>query len=272
MNRHSAAAPRPIEALPMLLPRLDELLGRPIGSLAVFLDYDGTLSPIVEDPAAAVMAPSMRDALERLAARCTVAVVSGRDLQGLRRFVGLEQPIYVGSHGFEIEGAGMVRRVGAEFVPDLDNAEAALKSLAADIPGAELERKRYSLAVHYRRVPEARRQHVHAAVREVLERRPRLRHGAGKMVHEIRPAIDWDKGKAVLWLIEALGLERARIVYVGDDITDEDAFRALRGRDGLGVVVKGGGHETLADFALADTIEVECLLKELESRLTQGEH
>ena len=92
---------------------------------------------------------------------------------------------------------------------------------------------------------------------------PRLRRARGKKVFELQPDIGWNKGRAVLWLLERLGLERREIIplYVGDDITDEDAFRALAGR-GFGIAVRDGGmRQTAADYAVDGTDEVGRLLE-----------
>ncbi len=248
--------PRTLEAL---LARLEQ------HTTPLFLDYDGTLAPIVDDPEQARMAPAMRTALERLAARHTVAVVSGRDLAALQQFVGLDNVYYAGSHGFEIAGPGGVHEANAEAEACVEALGAAAQELAAglaDVPGAALERKRYALAVHYRNTPEAAVPRVTAAVEAVTSRHPALRYGAGKMVYELQPDVAWDKGRAVLWLLGALPLSRGDVLplYIGDDWTDEHAFRALEGR-GVGIFVGGPGRATEADYRVADIDEVRQFLE-----------
>jgi trehalose 6-phosphate phosphatase len=233
--------------------------------LAVFLDYDGVLTPIVSDHTKTSLHPPMRDALTGLAAACPTAAVSGRDLADLRRLIGLEGMYYAGSHGFEIaapDGSVWGER-GLEFLPDLDAAEAELREALAPVPGHAVERKRFSCAVHYRNVPEEQAPVVARAVDAVVAAHPRLAKGLGKKVYEVQPRIDWNKGRAVLWLIERLGLDRENVlpVYVGDDITDETAFRALAGR-GLGIVVRDlEDRPTAADLAVDDQPSVENLLR-----------
>ncbi len=252
------------------LPNARERLGEIVGRLgvrrpAVFLDYDGTLTPIVERPEDAVLAAAMRASVARLARSCPVAIVSGRDLEDVRALVALDGLVYAGSHGFDIEGPpGMdVRnRKGDRFLPVLDRAESQVGELLAGIAGAQIERKRYSVAVHYRRVAEAEAGRVEEAVDTVLARHSELRKGSGKKVWELQPDIDWDKGHAVRWLMRELGLAGSDVLpfYLGDDTTDEDAFRVLAD-DGVGIVVRGDDQRTsAAAYALDDTDDVGAFL------------
>lgn len=263
-----------ISGLPDALAARREIAERLRGRrVAVFLDYDGTLSPIVDDPAAAVIDDRTRAAVARLAQVATTAVVSGRDAPDVRERIGLDGLVYAGSHGFDIRGAdGTVTDDGrgAPFVPSLDAAEAALTRALADVPGVHLERKRFTLAVHVRRVPRDRVPAALATVEEVLEQHPDLRRADGKEVVELRPDLDWDKGHAVLHLLGALpdGGETVP-VYVGDDLTDEDAFQAIRGR-GLGIVVRGDeDRPTAADYRLDDTGAVADFLDDLAGLLDE---
>jgi alpha,alpha-trehalase len=263
-----------VRDLPSALERADEirtlLSGRRV---AVFLDYDGTLTPIVERPEDALLPAETRSAIERLAALAPVAIVSGRDLADVRRLIGIAGITYAGSHGFDLVlPDGSAHQRGTEFLPALDAAERDLRARLAAVPGARIERKTFAIAVHVRQVREELVPDVEAAVAEVAAADPRLRETGGKKVFEIRPAVAWDKGKALLWLLDVLGLGPDVLpVYIGDDETDEDAFRAVRER-GLGVVVRGEGDDrpTLARYALRDTEEtrafVELLIDVLSER------
>jgi len=247
--------------LPSAFARLPELATR---RLALFLDYDGTLTPIVERPEDAVLAPEMREVLQRVARRHAVAVVSGRDLADVRARVGLEALTYAGSHGFDIAGPSgrHVHEAARAAATPLAAAAGDLERDTAGLPGVQVERKRFALAVHFRRARAADVPAVEAAVDRARARHAGLRKTGGKMIFELRPDVDWDKGRAVLWLIEALGLREAFPVYLGDDLTDEDAFRALAGR-GLGVVVQETPQASAASLALRDPVEVRTFLEGL---------
>lgn len=260
-----------VRDLPSALDRRDEIGRRLEGErLVVFLDYDGTLTPIVGRPEDAHLSDAARRTVERLAGRCPVAVISGRDLADVRRMVGVADIVYAGSHGFDVAGPGLVaEQRGIEFLPDLDRAEEELLPLLARIPGARLERKRFAIAVHVRHVEDRLAPEVDRIVDGIALEHSRLRKTGGKKVVELRPNVGWDKGRALLWLIRALGLDGERVVpiYVGDDVTDEDAFRAVRHR-GLGVVVRGEDDDrpTAAHYSLGDSVEVLTFLDTLARR------
>jgi alpha,alpha-trehalase len=262
--------------LPSVWKREDEIRRRLSGKeAAVFLDYDGTLTPIVEDHTKALLAQDMREAVHELSQRCKVAIVSGRDLAMLKHLVKLDSVFYAGSHGFEIagpEGAAQSMERGVEFLPELDQVEQVLRERLAGIEGHAVERKRLSIAVHYRRVAAGDVGNLAGIVDRVLAEHPRLHKGGGKKVFELQPDIEWNKGHAVLWLLQQLGLDRPKIVpfYIGDDVTDEDAFRALAGRGVCVAVRDGGTRQTAADYALADVGEVQRFLGVL-SAMVNGE-
>jgi trehalose 6-phosphate phosphatase len=266
---------RQIGDLPHVLDDGDELARRLAGRRpAVFLDYDGTLTPIVDRPEDAIISESMRDAVRELAGRCPVCVVSGRDRRVVQELMGVDDLIVAGSHGFDIwspEGGEIQREEGESFAELLQEVEARLREDLGGIEGALVEPKKSSVAAHYRLVSEDERPEVGRVVEEVLAEHPgELKVTPGKMVYEVQPNVDWDKGKAVLYLLEALDLDREDVVpmYLGDDITDEHAFEALRTR-GIGVFVgraddpEVGGRTTSADYALRSVEEVERFLREL---------
>lgn len=257
-NARSDASPGRLAGaadLPLAFDRLDEIRTRARGKRpAVFLDYDGTLTPIVARPELALLSEQARNTLREVAAKTTIAVISGRDLIDVRRLVAIDGIFYAGSHGFEIEGPGGWRlnsQNADEFLPRLDAAEAELRSRLSAIPGALVERKKFSLATHYRLVAPPDVAAVERAVAETASLYPGLRRAEGKKVHELLPALDWNKGKAVLWLLEALDLKRPDVIpfFIGDDITDEDAFSALRGI-GIGILVRDAPRPTAAEYAL----------------------
>jgi len=236
-------------------------------TLAVFLDYDGTLTPIVAHPSDAVLPVDTREIVKRLATYCTVAVISGRDLADVRDMVSIEGIAYAGSHGFDIVGADGTHRDEKRwqrFLPALDHAEKELQRSLEDIPGARVERKRFAIAVHYRGMDDSYLETLEQRVDQVAAQEPELRKSGGKKVFELRPNVDWDKGKALLSLLEALGLDSGEVVplFIGDDVTDEDAFQAIRDR-GIGIVVGDDERQTAAHYALYDPGEVRPFLEAL---------
>jgi alpha,alpha-trehalase len=269
-------AVKTLSTLPTFGDRENEIRDRLARKLpALFLDYDGTLTPIVEDYTQAFLAEDMRDTVAELSRHCPVAIVSGRDVEVVRRLVMLESVYYAGSHGFEIRGPREWRRSlekGVEFLPDLDGAEQELRERLAGVPGHAVERKRFSIAVHYRRAAPEDAGKIESIVDRVLAGHRGLRKGHGKKVFRIQPGIEWDKGHAVLWLLEQLSLNRPDVVpvYVGDDITDEDAFRALAGRGVCLVVRDPDDRPTAADYALADPDDVKRFLQFLTAAVSEG--
>lgn len=246
----------------------DRLAGR---RPAVFLDYDGTLTAIVSRPQDATIDEDVRGVIRSLAAVCPVAIISGRDTGDVRRLVDVAGITYAGSHGFDILGAdGGVVQHGTQFLPALDAAEQRLRPAVAGTPGAGVERKRFAITVHFRQVDAADVAHLEGLVRDIAGAIPGLKVTGGKMVWEIRPLLDWDKGKALLSLLETLDVGGGTILplYIGDDVTDEDAFVALDQR-GVSLVVRGedDSRPTAAAFSLADPAAVIGFLRALGERL-----
>jgi alpha,alpha-trehalase len=266
VNKSSADGPK------SALEHMDEILSRMTrGRLALFLDYDGTLTPIVNRPEDATLSDEMRSLLEDLADRTTVAIVSGRDLRDVQNMVGLENLYFAGSHGFDIagpQGMRMQHEEAQESLPDLDEAESALYDLLGEIDGARVERKHFAIAVHYREVVEETVEDVEAAVNRVMNDHDRLRKKGGKKIYELQPDVDWNKGRAVQWLLEQLEMDAPDVlpVYIGDDVTDEDAFEAL-GDEGLSIRVGVPDEPTAAQYILTDTDALENFFRGLLQRL-----
>lgn len=265
-----AAGSPAADAVPSALEHFDNIAAGFNGrKVAVFLDYDGTLTPIVDDPGNAVLTDSMREVLVDLADRMPVAVISGRDRPDVQRLVGISTIYYAGSHGFDIAGPdGMEAgpEQGKDFLPVLDEAEGELKERLDAVSGAWVERKKYSIAVHYRKVAEPDVENVKQAVEETAALHRELRQSGGKKIFELQPEMDWHKGRALLWLLRELELDRPDVIplYIGDDVTDEDAFRSLK-RRGLGVVVMDTPRDTEAQYRLKNPDETEWFLKKLIS-------
>jgi trehalose 6-phosphate phosphatase len=248
---------RRMSQLPDALQALGLAAGLTARQPAVFFDFDGTLSDIVDDPDSARLVTGAGEALQTLAAHCPVAVLSGRDLADVTERVGLPGIWYAGSHGFELtapDGTHHQNAAAAAAIPALELAAAQLRDQLGSIPGVVVEHKRFGVAVHYRNAARDRVGEVAAAVR-VAGQRDALRVTTGREVIELRPDIDWDKGKTLRWVIDHLhhgGSAPLVPIYLGDDITDEDAFDAVRD-DGVPIVVRhneDGNRATAALFAL----------------------
>lgn len=242
---------------------------------AVFYDFDGTLSDIVDDPDAARPVAGAVEALRELAAQCPVAVLSGRDLADVTRRLGVPGLWYAGSHGFELtapDGAHHQNEDAAAAIPVLEQAAAELRDRLGSIPGIVVEHKRFGVAVHYRNAARDRVGEVAAAVR-AAGRRDALRVTTGREVIELRPDLDWDKGKTLRWVIDHLpGADSLVPVYLGDDITDEDAFDAIE-RDGVPILVRhneDGDRATAARYALESPARAAEFTKELARRLADA--
>lgn len=256
--------------------------------IVLFLDYDGTLSPIVEDPDHAFMSETMREAVKKAAECFPTAIISGRSRDKVFEFVGLPELYYAGSHGMDIMGpvksssndhTNSIRstdKQGKEvnlfqpasgFLTMIGKVFASLVEATKDIEGVMVENNKFCVSVHYRNVDEKNWKDVAARVSGILKEYPQLRLTHGRKVLEVRPVIDWDKGKAVMFLLESLGLSKCEDVlpiYIGDDRTDEDAFKVLReGNRGCGILVSSIPKESSAYYSLRDPSEVKEFLNSL---------
>ena len=253
--------------VPSLRSRLDVLAenaaSRP---WLVSLDYDGTLTPIVDDPAAARLSDAMRTTLEQVSRRFRVAVISGRDRSDVAARVGLSNVIYAGSHGFDIAyGDRTMTLPSAEAcLPSLVAARRALAERLKLIAGVFLEHKRFGVAVHYRHVDPSAVDEVRSRVEGIVSRISGIRIQPGKKVFDVQPDVEWHKGRAVQWILQALDCDAdpPRVLHMGDDETDEDVFRTL-GSTGVGVRVGPEVLETQADYRLAGPDEVRLVLERL---------
>ncbi|GAB3664349.1 trehalose-phosphatase [Halopiger thermotolerans] len=231
--------------------------------LLACLDFDGTLAPIVDDPDAAAPTPANDAAVETLAAApaVTTAVISGRALTDVRERVDAPS-IYAGNHGLELErrGSVAVHPVARKRATQIERACKALETLLEPIPGTRIENKRLTATVHVRSVPAAAEPVVETHTREIVDRfgDDALEISGGKQILEIEPSIPWGKGNAVE-LIEAELPADTVALYVGDDTTDESAFRAVE-PDGFGVLV-GDAEQSAASARVASPDEVASFLE-----------
>jgi trehalose-phosphatase len=220
----------------------------------LFLDYDGTLTPIVKKPRLAVLSRKYKAALREIARtpHILTAVISGRMLSDLKHKVSLPGIYYAGNHGFEIEGPRFKithpRALAAK--PLLRRIKHELLKRLKAVPGIIIEDKVLTLSLHYRLVKRQDLKRIKQVFQKIVRpylKTKRVRITRGKKVFEVRPNIAWDKGRAVLWFMEKLAKGKDLMpVYIGDDKTDEDAFRALK-KKGITVRV-GRSNKTQAKY------------------------
>ena len=245
----------------------DEIKGRMAGeNIFVFIDYDGTLSPIVESPDKARLPDDMPPLLSRLRMKVPVAVISGRRLEDLRKRVGIEDIIYAGNHGAEIyDGSRTVVNQQSSVSPDLlKDFLDRLSSVLSHIEGVVIENKGITASIHFRMVNPKYLWELLSVFRKTAKNYEgsfRITHG--KKVIEIRPGNTWNKGNAVSWILGNMG-EEAMPLYIGDDTTDEDAYRAIKGK-GISISI---GKNSEAEYYLKDQGEVKVFIKWL---LEQGD-
>lgn len=237
--------------------------------MLIALDFDGTLAPIVPLPEQAMLPAETRVAIETLADRrdTRVAVVSGRGLEDVTRRVGISGLYYAGNHGLEIRGPGLERRHEAAIAarPALEECSRRLVHRLAGARGVIVEDKALSLSVHYRLVADpTEADAIRSFVFESCGDLPGLRITEGKKVLEVRPAVTWHKGEALRFLVETLmNVPGAPVLFIGDDATDEDGFRAV-GVNGAGIIVADPVPAgTAAGFYLTGPDQVTDLLRRL---------
>lgn len=238
--------------------------------ILLFLDYDGTLAPITESPDLATLSKESKDLLKELSEwpDCSLAIISGRSLNDIKNTVGLKGIIYAGNHGLEVEGSNIKfeNQISPRLKLIIKNIYEEMVEKFSKIKGVLIENKGLTISVHYRLVAEKDIQGFLSIFTEITDPHvicDKLRIDSGKKVYEVKPPVKWDKGKVVLWFLARQqfisGGKNVLPVYIGDDVTDEDAFRALKGK-GLTVFVGEPGNSE-ADYYLKNTEEVTKFLR-----------
>lgn len=241
-------------------------------SIAVFLDYDGTLAPIKRNPHKAVISKETKKILLKLSkqANCKLAIISGRALKDVKRFVGLKDITYVGNHGLEMENIDMKFKepVSSKTRAIFEKIKDYFAGKLSAIKGMKIEDKGSGITVHYRQVSPSGVRLLKNMFKEATQpfiENEQIRVSQGKKVLEVRPQTGWNKGEIVLWLLAQqradLNGEILTPIYIGDDVTDEDAFRMLRNK-GVTVFV-GKSKRSNALYYLRNIKEVKDFLKQL---------
>ncbi|KAL8162339.1 hypothetical protein V2J09_013828 [Rumex salicifolius] len=281
LNSSSSSSSYLLRLHPSALQMFEQITEASMGKQVVlFLDYDGTLTPIIDDPERAFMSDEMRSAVRELAKLFPTAIVTGRSRDKVYNFVKLAELYYAGSHGMDITGPtkghkyskiqgnrSVLFQPASNFLPMIDQVYKALIEKTKTIPGVNVENNKFCVSVHFRRVDDKRWEELAEQVREVLTGYPKLILTQGRKVLEVRPCIKWDKGNAVEFLLESLELAKSENVlpiYIGDDRTDEDAFKVLgKRKQGFGILVSKVAKETNAAYTLREPSEVKCFLQRL---------
>lgn len=250
----------------------DKIIARK--NIILLCDYDGTLTPIVDTPELAAIGKETLDLLTRLVnkKRLMLGIISGRALPDIKERVSIGGVIYAGNHGLEIEGPGLkfVHPLTDELQSGVRVLSIVLNKALNNIRGVIVEDKGITLSVHYRMVDEAKLPDVHSAFESVVRaarKMGKIRTTEGKKVHEVRPAIAWDKGKAVNLIIDKYiptqKKKNITVIYLGDDRTDEDAFKVVNQYDGISIMVGKAEYLSGSRYYLNSTGEVNGFLAEL---------
>ncbi|KAJ0499825.1 putative trehalose-phosphatase [Helianthus annuus] len=268
---------------PSALETFDEMIVRAKGKkIVVFLDYDGTLSNIVPNPDEAFMSKKMRRVVSEVARCFPTAIISGRSRDKVYGFVKLDDIYYAGSHGLDIaapfqcqnrpvdkNGEEVVRFQPAQiYQPLIYKILDVLKEETNGIKGVMLENNKFCVSVHFRHVSDKDFPVLEEVVKSLVDDLGEFRLSEGKKVFEIRPDIEWDKGHALEYLLETLGYGSSNDVlpiYIGDDRTDEDAFKAIKKRGkGYSIVVSSSPKkDTMASYSLRSPSDVKKFLSRL---------
>lgn len=241
------------------------------GNCLLCLDYDGTLTPIVDRPESANLSAEVKETIVALdrSPFFKVSIVSGRSLSDIKSRVGISGLFYVGNHGLEIFHPN---GKGVSFIPS--RSQRALERLRREglqdqidsLKGVFLEDKGAILAFHYRQATVSDQAALRSTLLDVESRHfDTLELAFGKMVIEIRPRCTINKGTAVNYLRKEVGMG-AFPIYIGDDTTDAEAFRVLKG-EGLTIQVGQSKLPTMGDYYLRDPGEVLRFLQKLFGRV-----
>lgn len=240
--------------------------------LYLFLDCDGTLARIRKQPDMAFISNRMHATLERISQHpnITTAIVTGRELKSITKLVGIPHITYVGNHGFEIVGNGLtfIHPAAKKIQPMLRTLARTLRTHLQKYTGVLIEDKIYTLSVHYRMLAPKKLPNVALLFYSLLT--PYIKNGnllvtEGAKVWEIRPNIDWHKGRSIDWLLtNQQKIVPSIALYIGDDTTDEDAFKTLKQTDtGIGIRVAREKQKTHADYYVHSIAEVRAVLQQL---------
>jgi len=244
--------------------------------LALLLDYDGTLTPMGAHPDLATIPPETKALLEDLSTRpdTLLGIISGRNSANVKQLVGIDNIVYAGNHGLEVvypDGTKYTYQLPTEFHNQVKELTISLeKSVVRD--GAWIESKGASLTLHFRATPEEKRAELQRTAGEIIEKAG-FNVGRAHLAIEARPKIDWNKGSVALLILNREFGEnnwqgKVKVVFVGDDTTDEDAMLALQGNAATFRIARRADKISHADKLLSSTKSVVNILNLIQKLLT----
>lgn len=243
--------------------------------IALFLDFDGTLVPIQKDPEQCFLSKKFKTQLLGLSnsTRFHLIILSGRSLSDIKKRVGIRKIYYGGNHGLDISGPNLrfthPKALASHL--DIESVSCRLKKEIANIHGAWIENKKYSVSLHFRSVTKEdipRVKNVFHAVADEFIEQERLSVIKGKKVIELAPCVQWNKGSAVLWILRHLE-DKCMPLYIGDDQTDETAFKTLN-KKGIAIRI-GRSKETAAHYYLKGYWEMPRLLQQIQYTIVMAQ-
>ncbi|XP_030760036.1 trehalose-phosphate phosphatase B-like [Sitophilus oryzae] len=243
--------------------------------LALLLDYDGTLTPIVAHPDLATIPPETKTVLQDLSKipNIFIAVVSGRNVQNVKEKVGIDNIVYAGNHGLEVvypNGSKYTHQLPTTFDDQVKQLITELEN-AVVRDGAWIENKGASLTFHFRATPEEKRPEIERTAREIIEKAG-FKVGNAHCALEARPKVEWNKGKVALLILDKQYGENkwqgnVKVIFAGDDTTDEDAMLALKGNSVTFRIAPNTQIATHATKILSSTQSVVHILKLIQKIL-----
>ncbi|HOP86077.1 MAG TPA: trehalose-phosphatase [Syntrophorhabdaceae bacterium] len=235
--------------------------------LFLFFDFDGTLVPIQDNPSSCMLEGKIKSYIKRIVSNslADVAIISGRSVEDIKKRVNIKGIYYSGNHGLEIRGPGL-NFIHPEIMPAIKlikNAKKVISKYVEQIPGVFVEDKHLSFTLHFRLADKEGKRLAKSIFKQILSKEFHnmpFKVLKGKEVLELTPLIDWDKGKAVLFIIKEIGQEYIPL-YIGDDLTDETAFSAIKGQ---GITIRiGRSKNTDARYYLRTQHEIYNFFKKI---------
>ena len=235
----------------------------------LFIDYDGTIVPIKKQPRLAVLPLNTRTLITQLVRNPNifVGIITGRSLTDIRNLVRIGHILYAANHGFQIyhKKRTWIHPDAKRVLPLLTKVEAALIKALSPIKGVLIENKGLTLSVHYRNVRVGNIFRLKITLKQIIQPfREFIKLTSGKKVIEIRPNIPWDKGHAILRILKLFrATNKSIIIFIGDDKTDEDAFKLLSSQ--ATTIRVGKSKSSNAKYYVRNSPEVGKLLKNIIS-------